>query len=304
MQMPIMNQTTIKENVPSFPNPKLSIIVPVYNVASYLGNCIESILNQTFEDFELLLVDDGSTDTSAQRCDLYGRKDPRIHVFHKANGGLSSARNYGLEQAKGDLIGFVDGDDWIESDFYEKLIDQMVRFNADISACRFVKEDKHPELGAITAWEPSVIYTPEEALAQMFLKTGTRYSACDKLYARKLFDAIRYPEGKVYEDKATTYLLFHASERIVYSPSAKYHYLIRPDSLMRQAPQKPNYDLFEVNDTLIAFLETHYPKLVKTAEASYVEECEILLQHMVAQGHKDKVMQAKCEAVLLRLQEK
>lgn len=281
-------------------DPILSIIVPVYNVVPYLSVCVASILNQRYRHFEVLLVDDGSTDGSDQLCETLAQQDNRIRVFHKANEGQASARNMGLAKARGSLIGFVDADDWIETDFYACLIDQMEQTDADLSACCFEKISDRERLCYESVWAPSQVLTPEEALRLMFEKTGMRYSPCDKLYKRSLFDGIRYPEGCMYEDKATTYRLIHRCKRIAYSPSAKYHYYVRPDSVMRRPLTESNLDIFEVNEMLIAFLKTHYPALVTIAEASYAEECALLLTRMRSENYMAPEAEKYCKAVIAR----
>ncbi len=281
-------------------NPALSVIVPVYNLVPYLTEGVESILNQSFEDLEVLLVDDGSTDGSAQLCDTLSQQDKRIKVFHKDNGGQASARNFGLEQARGNLIGFVDGDDWIEPDFYTCLARQMDQFEADLSACSFVKVTDRKQLCFQSVWESSQMLPPVEALRLMFEKTGMRYSPCDKLYKHRLFEGIRYPEGCLYEDKATTYKLLHQSQIIAYSPSTKYHYYVRADSVMRRPLTESNMAIFKVNEALIDFLKTHYPELTARAEASYAEECEHLLARIVSENYLAPEAMAHCKAIIAR----
>ena len=119
--------------------PKISIIVPVYNVEQYLERCVESLINQTYKNIEIILVDDGATDNSGQLCDELAQRDPRIVVYHKVNGGLSDARNYGIDKASGDYIGFIDSDDFIDDDMYEVLLSNILEYNAFISFCRINK---------------------------------------------------------------------------------------------------------------------------------------------------------------------
>ena len=267
--------------------PKLSIIVPVYNVADYLEDCLDSILAQTFSDFELILVDDGATDGSGFICDAYASADQRVKVIHKSNGGTASARNAGIEASKGQLIGFVDGDDWIEPDFYKLLVRSLNVYHADMAACRFVKVTDRSKMMFATAVEDLHLYSPQEALEAMFEKDKMRYSPCDKVYKRQLFSGIRYPEGNLYEDKATTYRLIHASQSVAYVSAQKYHYYVREDSIMRRPLSLKNFDIFEVNETLIDFMLDHYPDLVETAIQSYKEECAHLLNRLEAPNQGD-----------------
>ena len=119
---------------------KISIIVPIYNVKKYIQQCVESLINQTYKNLEIILIDDGSTDGCGELCDEFGKKDQRIHVIHKQNGGLSDARNKGIDVASGDYIGFVDSDDWISHNMYEKMLSSLKSVNADIAVCGWVEE--------------------------------------------------------------------------------------------------------------------------------------------------------------------
>ena len=163
----------------------ISVIVPVYNVEKYLDRCMKSILQQTYHRLEIILVDDGSTDASAAMCDAYARRDSRIRVVHKQNGGLSDARNAGLELAAGDYIGYVDSDDWIEPDMYEYLLENALKYQADIAVCGRVERyvDKEVVRGfseiEVLAREPALKYLLQNDLLQNY--------AWDKLYKQELF---------------------------------------------------------------------------------------------------------------------
>lgn len=279
-------------------HPVISIIIPVYDVAPYLGPCIESVLDQTFRDFELILVDDGSQDGSGTLCDQYAARDPRVRVIHKSHGGVSSARNAGVDKAQGDYLGFVDGDDWIEPDMYALLYNNSVAYDADLSACGFVKIDDYDAIRFHSPYAAPECYTPEEALGSMFLKDGMRYSACNKLFRRKLFDTVRYPEWRLLEDKGTTYKLIDLSVRIVWCSSPKYHYFMRPGSIMHSASHGQDLDLFAVNDELLRFIETKYPLLTQTARVSYASECLRLLLRMKNHHHFNPEVFGKCMACI------
>lgn len=260
--------------------PVISIIIPVYNVEDYLGPCIQSVLNQTFSDFELILVDDGSTDSSVILCDAYAAKDSRIRVLHRVHAGPSVARNAGIDAALGEYIGFVDADDWIEPDMYALLQENCVSYDAEISACGFIKIYDYNTIGFHTDVGPTRCYTPEEALRHMFQLNHMRYSACNKLFHRSLFDTVRYPEGQLLEDKGTTYKLIHLSDRVVWCDAPKYHYFMRPGSIMHDVFTKHHIDLFAVNEELLIFIDANYPELKGLAAASYSSECLKLLLHM------------------------
>ena len=188
----------------------ISVIVPVYNVELYLRKCIDSILAQTYRDLEILIIDDGSTDGSGAICDEY-KKDERVRVFHTDNHGLSAARNLGLDNATGDWIGFVDSDDWIEPDLFEKSISCI----GDADILCFSGEGKYTGFQAVVA----------------LVCGGISSSAWGKLYRRNCFFSTRFPEGRVHEDTATTYKILYKSEEILCQNIGGYHYCKRAGSI-------------------------------------------------------------------------
>ncbi len=216
----------------------ISIIVPVYNVENYLGKCVESILNQTFKDFELILVDDGSSDKSGVMCDQYKEQDKRIKVIHKENGGLSSARNAGLEVAEGEYIGFIDSDDWIMPDMYQFLYDMAIISNADIAQCGFRKVDeKGYEYSEDSVSEGFVTkqYTGQEAIKQLYGKTQEKeinFLTWNKLYRSTLFSNLHFSEGKNNEDVIMTSKILTKIDIVVVNNKPQVNYLQRNDSIM------------------------------------------------------------------------
>lgn len=207
---------------------RLSIIVPIYNVEKYLCRCVDSILAQTFTDFELILVDDGSPDGCPAICDGYALKDPRIRVIHKANGGLSDARNAGIDVAQGEYLAFVDSDDWIEPDMYQSMIDMLELHDADMVACGITQER---EDGTITGrWPPEnkdKIYFPKDYIDDFYpdVRRDILPAAWNKVYRRKLFQTIRYPKGKIYEDAFIQLPLYDGCSKIAVCGDAYYHYI-------------------------------------------------------------------------------
>lgn len=210
----------------------ISVIVPVYNVEKYLARCVDSLLSQTYENLEIILVDDGATDTSGVICDDYAATDSRVRVLHKPNGGLSSARNAGIEAASGEYLTFVDSDDWIEADAYEQMLGLMKKYEAKlVCAGRY---DVNGETGEKTVGlcpSKEECIPAEEMVGRIFLWDGCDSSACDKLYRRSLFETFRYPEGKVCEDVPTTYKIVLQAERVVMCDKPFYNYCHRPDSI-------------------------------------------------------------------------
>ena len=186
----------------------ITVIIPVFRVEAYLRRCVDSVLAQTYENMEIILVDDGSDDSCPAICDEYAGQDSRVSVIHQKNAGLSGARNAGIEQAKGEYLSFVDSDDYLSPEFLERLYAACVETGSDISVCRweYVKGGAIPEKGK----GETHIFTGREMLANLYIPDGAYFVvAWNKLYKRELFDTIRYPLGRIHEDEATTYRIYH-----------------------------------------------------------------------------------------------
>jgi glycosyltransferase involved in cell wall biosynthesis len=210
----------------------ISVIVPVYKVEDYLRRCIVSILNQTYSNIEIILVDDGSPDSSGDICDDYEKKDPRVKVIHKKNGGLSDARNAGIDIAKGKYTTFLDSDDWIAYDYIETLYDLLVRNGADISVCNFIRTET--EIIEITGVAKDIYeFSNIQALDNLCGKFYEQLTvAWGKLYRTELFKEIRFPVGKIHEDEFTTYKVLYKAKKIVVTTEQLLYYWQRPDSIM------------------------------------------------------------------------
>jgi len=209
----------------------ISVIIPVYKVEECLNRCVDSILNQTYKNIEIILVDDGSPDKCGKICDRYAAKDNRIQVLHKENGGLSSARNAGIEIANGEYYTFLDSDDWVDNRYIEKLYTLIKETESDISVCNFEKvysEDTKLENSKIEIYE----FTNIEALEQL---TGRFYiqlvTAWGKLYHRSLFKDIRYPVCKIHEDEYIAHHLYYKANKIVMTTEKLLYYWQREDSI-------------------------------------------------------------------------
>lgn len=240
-------------------NPKISIIVPVYKVEPYLRKCIDSILNQTFKDFELILVDDGSPDRCGEICGEYAKRDSRIVVIHKENGGLASARNVGLDIAKGDYIGFVDSDDWIEHDMYELLYKICINYNCDIANCSSKIFFKNKTV--INGGHQLIIHSRAEAMEVML--RGELYDEVvwTKLIKRELLKDIRFKSGIIYEDTDFTYKVMDKAERVGCIGEAKYNYIKRENSIMDRAVKNVRIDAVLIYDEMYRFMDQKYPFL-------------------------------------------
>lgn len=222
----------------------ISVIVPVYRVEKFLPQCIESVLNQTFTDFELILVDDGSPDRCPAICDEAAERDARVRVIHQANAGLSAARNAGIEIAHGEWLGFVDSDDYIAPQFYEKLYQTAQRTDADCVMCSVqnVDESGKPIDSALMRMADEV-KTGREVLRKIGRDDVTPYlTAWNKLYRRKLFNTLRYPAGRQNEDVFVFAELFCQVQRAACVAEPLYFYRKRIDSIMNSAVTLRNLD--------------------------------------------------------------
>ena len=233
--------------------PTISVIVPVYKVEPYLNRCVDSILRQTYQDFELILVDDGSPDRCGKICDEYARQDGRVHVIHKENGGLSDARNAGIDwvEANSDsrwLI-FADSDDWVHPELLARLLDAATAFDLKISVCGYQETE-----GADPAVLPEDMrphrWTPKQFYMEHFVNATVAWG---KLYSRSCFRDIRYPVGKIHEDEFVTYRLLFAQKEIAVVPAPLYAYFINPKGIIRSAWSPKRFHAWEAYDQQLAF---------------------------------------------------
>lgn len=219
-------------------NQLVSIIVPIYKVEKYLGQCIESLTAQTYRDLQIILVDDGSPDRSGEICEEYAGKDHRILVIHKENGGLSDARNAGIEKAEGEWLCFIDSDDYIAPDMVERLYRLVNGHQAKLAWCAVeeVEEDvKYPYGIRERSGEKEeiTVYTPVEAEKQFYtMNKQNCLITCNKLFHRSLYETVRFPKGKLYEDGYTIYRTIYIAEKVVTTSRALYFYRQRRGSIM------------------------------------------------------------------------
>lgn len=253
-------------------NHLISVIVPVYKVEPYLRKCVDSILNQTYRNLEVILVDDGSPDKCGEICDEYAARDPRVKVIHKANGGLSDARNAGLDICKGRYIAFVDSDDWIEPEMYQRLYELLVRFNADMSVGG-VADDIEENGRTYTSQKSNYGQEPfsesnVEAMKRFFENS---WASWDKLYRRELFDNIRFPVGEINEDEAIVLHLLDRCKTVCYTSELFYHYMKRINSgSITMAPFSPSDLAWKKNCAFnLSYIRSKYPDLEPFAAKRY-----------------------------------
>lgn len=277
-------------------NEKISVIVPVYNVENDIENCLNSILDQTYKNLQIILVDDGSTDRSGRICDIYAQKDKRIEVTHKENGGLADARNTGLEKVMGEYIAFLDSDDYIYPTFYEELYKMVKEYNADIGECEFLRINIEDKLIAKDIIDNNNvknitqnIETNEDALCDLYgprLKPYIKKVVVwNKLYKKNIFRTIRFPVGKLHEDEYTTYKIIHSAEKIISTNKILHGYMQTKNSIMRQEIKQKRID-----DNLDAYIKSseYFEELGLTeiemkSRRRYLENC-IELAGKVARG--------------------
>lgn len=239
---------------------KISIIVPVFNVEKYISKCINSIINQSYRNLEIILINDGSVDESAKICENFAQKDKRIIVIQQTYQGVSAARNRGLDIASGEYIGFVDSDDWIEHDMFEFLHVNLINNNADIAICNYKSVDINNTL----------LYYEKKAKLQMNNFEALKYYLIDnqnylwnKLYKRHLFDGIRFPINRVFEDVFVGYRLIENARSIIIMPECKYYYVSHNNSITKKAFSCSRLDLVEAYIDRYCYLIPKYPELEK-----------------------------------------
>lgn len=230
-------------------HPLISIIVPVYKVEKYLEKCVKSILSQTYSNFELILVDDGSPDNCPSMCDGFAKMDPRIVVVHKENGGLSDARNAGLDIAKGDYIGFVDSDDYIAANMYEVLLKTTLKNDADLALCNYVRVNENDEEIISDTIQKHAIdrkYNRYEFIHELIKPYGGYYIVVwNKLYKRSIFHKLRFPVGKQHEDEYVIHYIIDKCDIIVSVKEDLYYYVQRNGSIMSKKFNVKNLDYGE-----------------------------------------------------------
>lgn len=251
--------------------PKISVIVPVYRVEKYLRHCVDSILGQSFSDFELILIDDGSPDSCGDICEKYAESDTRVIVIHQKNGGLSCARNTGLDWVKknssSSWITFIDSDDWVHEEYLAYLYRTAIENHVRVSVCGFQRTEAwHEDVNLIGS--TTRVCSPEWFWCKDQLNATIAWG---KLYDRSLFDSIRYPHGKIHEDEFTTYKVLFQCDEIAYTPEILYYYRINPQSIIGKKWTTERLVVIEaLNDQLVYFYTNNYV-------AAYKHSIDILL---------------------------
>ena len=251
----------------------ISVIVPVYKVEKYLDKCVQSIVDQTYRNLEIILVDDGSPDNCPAMCDAWAEKDDRIRVIHKENGGLSDARNAGMAIATGEYIGFVDSDDWIFDDFVQHLYQAIRQTGAGIAACDIRTVSENDTVNPVGPETPAYrICTAEAAITDILWNRSFRATACNKLYHCRYLKGEQYPAGRQHEDEFFTYRILAKAEKLVYVDLPLYCYLQRGGSIMHTLTVK-RLDVLDALLERISFFQKRFPSLVLRGKVTFCDAC-------------------------------
>lgn len=274
--------------------PKLSVIVPVYNAKPYLQRCVNSILAQTFIDFELILVDDGSTDGSGYICDSIAAEEKKVVVIHQTNKGQAVAKNVGIKRAVGDFVTIVDSDDWIEPQMYEEMMNSINQYNADIVICRvkLIEESSSANFNnnRVIGYDIETVFNKQEATKEILRDDKIPSFPWNKIYRRELFKDVEY-HGRVFDDTATTYKLFYNAEIVVAIPYIGYNYWLNPESVTKKNKNVTAHNIMRDLDNALAFDERYVFAKNHDDLAEVVPQCAYKAYFMIRNfihmlGHK------------------
>lgn len=262
--------------------PLVSVIIPVYNVEAYLRCCIDSVLSQSYKNLEVILVDDGSTDSSGKICDNYAALYACVSVYHKENEGLSEARNYGLAKAHGDYINFLDSDDWMEPGMYESLLALICQYDADVAVCNYfvheggeVRLNKHHNEDKFVRLLSSV-----DAVRTMLSFGDFGYMVNTKLYKRKVLNDLSFLKGLLFEDILHTSLAMLNASKVVYTSEPLFNYRVRSNSLSH-GNLKNLYDAVKVRDMRYEILSKSHPELISYLRQEYKSSLLFIINKLV-----------------------
>lgn len=278
-------------------NPLISVIVPIFNVEKYLNRCVDSIINQTYENLEIILVDDGSTDGCPGICDDYAKKDSRIKVIHKENGGLSDARNAGMKTACGEYISFVDSDDWIDLQTYSLVLQKMLDTQSQIGAFNIISVsdgDFSPDLS-----DKFEVFDSQTAIENTIDDIKVKTVAWNKLYHRSVLKDLSFKVGRLNEDEFFTFYALDKADRIVYLYRQCYYYYQRPNSIMGSYNIK-RLDMLDGVRERMSFTKEHYPEIYPKAKLSFCGCCVYQYQMLLRNKKVDKYKEGKQKIKKLR----
>lgn len=254
--------------------PLISIVIPVCDVEEYVDECLQSVVSQTYENLEIIVVDDGSKDSSSEKCNKWQKKDTRIRVIHKEHGGPSDARNAGLKEVSGEYVGFVDSDDVLHREMYQRLYEMLTDTKAQISCCNAKRDktftdfqNKKPKKEALR------IYNAQDAQEAIMKETDIFVTVWNKLYKKEVIQDILFEKGKIHEDEFWSYQAVGKAQKIVTTKECLYGYRQRKNSIMHQRYSLSNLDILDARAQRLAFYEKRFPKLVPFARCDLRFEC-------------------------------
>lgn len=249
----------------------ISVIVPVYNVEKYLDRCVQSIVNQTYKNLEIILVDDGSPDNCGKMCDDWAQKDSRIKVVHKANGGLSDARNAGMAVATGEYIAFVDSDDWVEVDFVVSIINIIKSENCKVAGCNFRKVRDKTQDVSIENYNLKVF--KENEIMSAIIDESIKQVVWNKIYTADLIRNILFEKGKYHEDEFWSYQVFAKTDKYAETEYVGYNYFQRESSIMGEQYSIRRLDAVEAKVQRQVFMDTYFPEIAEKSRLNLLFTC-------------------------------
>ena len=265
----------------------ISVIIPIYNVEKYLEKCSNSVISQTYKNLEMIWVEDGSPDDCGEICDNYKNKDNRIVVLHKKNGGLSDARNQGINIAKGKYITFIDSDDYVENNYIDYLYKLIKKYNTKVSVCSYyIEKEGKKKIDFGEKYYEEKLNT-EQALERMLCEKGFSVSAWAKLYKKDLFEKINFPVGKLCEDNGTTYKIIEQCDYVAYGNEAKYYYIQRNNSIMNSNFNIKKLDLIELTDIMAEELIKKFPNIRNSIIKRKMHARFSILRQLVISNEKE-----------------
>lgn len=271
---------------------KISIIVPVYNTEKYLSKCLNSLIKQTYKDIEIIVVNDGSKDKSLEIAKKFAKQDNRIKVFNKENGGLSSARNFGIEKASGEYIGFVDSDDYTKENMFEILYNMIKEANAKIAICGwYLVEDN--QIRTCNFKCKKLVLNDEQAIDMLLNHVSFDNFACNKLFHRALFKDVIFPVGELLEDLSTIYKLIHEAKVIVVDSNPLYYYVLHSNSITSNLYKQVNPDSFKAFENRKNSLLSLYPKLSNKIKSNYFTASRNYFTISIHSSIRDKKFEKK-----------
>lgn len=269
-------------------NDRISVIVPVYNVEKYIKRCLESLLNQTYKNLEIIIIDDGTKDSSGKICDEISKSDSRIKVIHQKNQGLSGARNTGLKNSTGEYITFVDSDDYIDNKMFEKMLSTLKTNNADIIECGTIYCDEKGNYIKENTKNKIKIYEKDIQVKELISNGNITTMSCGKLYKKDLFKNFEFPIGKYHEDVFTTYKLLHVSKKTVVLNQGFYYYRQVNGSIMNSNFNIKHLDSIEAVLERSKFIEKYYSEYKKYEYANIVYSCCKVYERMILSNFYEK----------------